>query len=165
MIMLKYFFDNQEMSEFLPPSFLSAVKPVSAAMSVLSLLLFLLVLFLLINYIKKSKNEPTTGLKFSLAITLPFFLYLSFLCITVDYRFYPINKSSLLTSSYFQSLDNYSKNYFKSHLVHFGYELETGEFDKDFGAILYAPTVDDIITTVKKKQARLSITGNDEPKM
>ena len=159
--MLKYFFDNQEMSEFLPSSFLSAVKPVSAAMSVFSLLLFFLFLFLLVNYIKKSKKEPSASLKFSLAITLPLFLYLSFVAITVDYRFYSIEKTRLLTSNYFLSLDDAGNGYFKSRLVKFGYNAETDEFDKGFGATLYAPIVDDIITSVKKKQAKLSITPPD----
>lgn len=163
--MLKYFFDNQEMSEFLPSSFLSAVKPVSAAMSAFALLSFFLFLFLLVNYIKKSNKEPSSSVKFSLAITLPFFLYLSFVCLTVDYHFSSIEKSKLLTSNYFQSLDNYSKDYFKSRLVKFGYKIETGEFDKDFGATLYAPIVDDIITNVKKKQAELLINENDDRKM
>ena len=163
--MLKYFFDNQEMSEFLPSSFLSAVKPASAAMSVFALLLFFLFLFLLVNYIKKSKKEPSPSLKFSLAITLPLFLYLSFITITVDYHFYPIEKSKLLTSNYFLSLDDAGKDYLKSRLVKFGYKVETDEFDKGFGATLYAPIVDDIITSVKKKQANLSITNNDKQNM
>lgn len=149
--MLKYFFDNQEMSEFLPSSFLSAVKPVSAAMSAFALLSFFLFLFLLVNYIKKSNKEPSSSVKFSLAITLPFFLYLSFVCLTVDYHFYPIEKSKLLISNYFLSLDDADKDYFKSRLVKFGYKAETDEFDKDFGTTLYAPIVDDIITSVKRK--------------
>lgn len=165
MTMFKYFFDNQEIGEFLPSSFLSAVKPVSAAMSAFSLLLFFLFLFLLVNYIKKSQKEPSPNLKFSLAIMLLILPYLSFMLITVDYRFYPIEKTRLLTSNYFQSLDNYSKNYFKSRLTNFGYNIETGEFDQHFGKTIYAPSLDRIITSVKKKQAELSITNNDKQKM
>lgn len=163
--MFKYFFNNQEMSEFLPSSFLSAVKPVSVAMSAFALLLFFLFLFLLVNYIKKSKKEPSPSLKFGLAITLPLFLYLSFVAITVDYHFYPIEKSKLLTSNYFLSLDDADKDYFKSRLVKFGYKTEIDGFDKDFGATIYAPIVDDIITDVKKKRAKLSINENDKSEM
>lgn len=160
--MLKYFFNNQEMSEFLPSSFLSAVKPVSAGMSAFALLLFFLFLFLLVRYIKKFQQEPSQGLKFSLAIMLLLLPYLSFMVLTVDYHFYLIDKTKLLTSNYFLSLDNYSKNYFKSRLTNFGYNIETGEFDQYSGKTIHAPTVDEIITSVKRKQAELEITNNDK---
>lgn len=161
MTMLKYFFDNQEMSEFLPSSFLSAVKPVSAAMSAFSLLLFFLFLFLLVRYIKKFQQEPSPSLKFSLAIMILFLPYLSFLLLTVDYHFYLIDKSKLLTSNYFLSLDNYSKGYFKSRLTNFGYNIETGEFAQYSGKAIHAPSVDEIITSVKRKQAELEITPSN----
>ena len=163
--MLKYFFDNQEISEFLPSSFLSAIKPINAAISAFALLTFFFLLFILIRYIKKRKVEPSYNVKFSLAIVLLSLPFLSFMGITVDYRFYPVEKSKLLTSNYFQSLDNYSKEYFKNRLVWFGYEAETGEFDKNRSPTLSARIVDDIITDVKKKQAKLSINENNVPKM
>lgn len=92
---------------------------------------------------------------------LLFLPYLSFMMLTVDYHFYLIDKSKLLTSNYFLSLDNYSKDYFKSRLTNFGYNIETGEFNQYSGKTIHAPSVDEIITSVKRKQAELEITPSN----